>query len=1199
DGIRPTSITINLYANGVLYNSQTVTEGENWSWSFTELDKYAGGKEIEYTITEDVVKGYTSDIKGYNVENTHTPEKTEVSGSKTWNDNDNQDGKRPASITINLLANGKKVASKTVTADDNWSWNFTELDKYANGTEINYTITEEEVDDYTTEVNGYDVKNTHAPGKISVNGSKTWNDNDDQDGKRPSSIKINLYANGTLKESKEVTEADGWSWTFDNLDKYANGKEIKYTVTEDAVTDYTTVVNGYNVINTHNPEKTSVSGSKTWTDADNQDGIRPTSITINLYANGVLKNSQTVTEGNNWSWSFTELDKYADGEEIEYTITEDAVKGYTAEIDEYDVENTHTPEKTEVSGSKTWNDNNNQDGKRPTSITINLLANGKEVDSKEVTEADGWSWTFDNLDKYAGGQEINYTITEEEVDDYSAEVDGYDVINTHAPGKTSVNGSKTWEDAGNQDGKRPTSIVIRLYADGEEVDSKTVTEADGWSWTFDELDKYANGTEIKYTVTEDVVEDYTTEINGYNVINTHNPEKTSVSGSKTWNDNDDQDGRRPSSIKINLYADGALKDSKEVEPDADGNWTFKFENLDKYADGEVIEYTITEDAVKYYQTQINGTRVFNTHTPEKTKVEGSKTWVPDENGEEAIPESIIIRLWAVGQKEEVAHKTVTAADNWSWTFENLDKFKDGEEIVYTITEDRVADYSTTYSGYDVINTYTPDYTQISIAKVWDDNDNQDGIRPDSIMVQLYAGLFAKGDAVELNEGNNWSYTWSNLPDSRFGFKINYSVKEVDVPDGYEAEVIDGTLTTITNKHVPETVEVSGEKTWDDNDNQDGIRPISIIVNLLADGDVIDSVEVTEADEWKWSFTNLPKNKNVDGEVSEIIYTITEEKVAGYDDAVITGFDIRNPHTPEVIDIEGTKTWDDADNQDGIRPSEITVHLFADGTEVGSQTVTEADGWSWKFEGLDKFKNGVEIVYTLTEDVVEGYSTSVEGFNITNSYTPGVTSRTVNKVWDDAGNRDNLRPVSIRVQLYADGEAYGDEVILSEANGWSYTWEDLAEKKDGKLISYTVTEIETADGYTVSYSDDTFVITNTHTPTPTPTPGNEPTPTPGGGNEPTPTPGDEPGPTPEVNPTPGYTPAPSATPNDEEVLGARRSPNAVLGARRGPKTAVLGKRRRPATGDSFALLIWIMVLSLGAGGTVVSSTMLRYKKRDEK
>ena len=54
-------------------------------------------------------------------------------------------------------------------------------------------------------------------------------------GKRPTSITINLLANGVQKESKTVTEEDNWSWSFTNLSKYENGTEIIYTITEDAV----------------------------------------------------------------------------------------------------------------------------------------------------------------------------------------------------------------------------------------------------------------------------------------------------------------------------------------------------------------------------------------------------------------------------------------------------------------------------------------------------------------------------------------------------------------------------------------------------------------------------------------------------------------------------------------------------------------------------------------------------------------------------------------------------------------------------------------------------------------------------------------------------------------------------------------------------------------------------------------------------
>ncbi|MEB3012826.1 Cna B-type domain-containing protein, partial [Parvimonas sp. D2] len=87
--------------------------------------------------------------------------------------------------------------------------------------------------------------------------------------------------------------------------------------------------------------------------------------------------------------------------------------------DGFAVTNTREPEKTSVEGTKTWNDKDNQDGKRPTEITINLLKNGTKIDSKKVTKAEGWKWKFENLDKYENGKEINYTITEEKVEGYT------------------------------------------------------------------------------------------------------------------------------------------------------------------------------------------------------------------------------------------------------------------------------------------------------------------------------------------------------------------------------------------------------------------------------------------------------------------------------------------------------------------------------------------------------------------------------------------------------------------------------------------------------------------------------------------------------------------------------------------------------------------------------------------------------------
>ena len=336
-----------------------------------------------------------------------------INVNKNWQDNDNQDGKRPEKITVELYRNNENEPIKTVTIDasSDWKYVFSKLPKYdEDKNEITYRVVEETVPEYDTEYeisdNGVEIYNHHTPEKVSVEGSKTWNDEENQDGKRPSSITVRLFADGTEVTSKIVTANDNWSWSFTGLDKYNSGTEIVYTISEDTVADYTTVVDGYNITNTHTPEKISISGSKTWDDADNQDGKRPESITVRLFADGTEVISKTVTANDNWSWSFTDLDKYNSGTEIVYTISEDTVADYTTVVDGYNITNTHTPEKTTITGSKTWDDASNQDGKRPSSITVRLLADGRVVSHKKITEKDNWSWNFEDLPVYEKGEKI-------------------------------------------------------------------------------------------------------------------------------------------------------------------------------------------------------------------------------------------------------------------------------------------------------------------------------------------------------------------------------------------------------------------------------------------------------------------------------------------------------------------------------------------------------------------------------------------------------------------------------------------------------------------------------------------------------------------------------------------------------------------------------------------------------------------------
>ena len=138
--------------------------GNAWTYTFTDLPRYDAGEEIVYTVTENGVPGYTAAINGYSITNTHTPATVDVTGNKVWLDNEDQDGLRPAAVTIRLLANGTEVSAQAVTGTGNtWGFAFTGLPRYQNGAEIAYTVTEDTAEGYTASVVGTTVYNTHIP----------------------------------------------------------------------------------------------------------------------------------------------------------------------------------------------------------------------------------------------------------------------------------------------------------------------------------------------------------------------------------------------------------------------------------------------------------------------------------------------------------------------------------------------------------------------------------------------------------------------------------------------------------------------------------------------------------------------------------------------------------------------------------------------------------------------------------------------------------------------------------------------------------------------------------------------------------------------------------------------------------------------------------------------------------------------------
>ena len=521
---------------GIKYDTKTVTA------TVTVTDKGKGA--LEATVSYDDEKAF---------ENAYTPAKTEVSVKKKWDDKNNQDGKRPSSITVKLLADGQDTGKTLeLTEANGWAGSFKDLDADKGGTPIKYTVVEVTVPGYTSEItgdaaSGFTITNSYSPETVDVKATKNWDDANNQDGKRPTKITINLLADGKKVDSKEVQAAADGTWTveFTKLAKYKAGKEIKYTVTEEAVAEYEATITDFTITNKYAPKEIDYKVTKVWNDANNQDGKRPESVTVQLYKKVGVADPVAVegkkltltakdkTDDNTWVASFTNLPQYEAGKEITYSIKEvDVPAGYEASVTGQVVTNTHNPDTVILSGTKVWKDNNNQDGKRTTSVKVQILNGDKVVQEIEVSEKTGWKFESKKLPKYKNGKEIKYTVKETAMTEYKATIttdkDGkYTITNEHTPEKTAVKGHKIWKDEDNKDGIRPASITVKLLADGKETgQTATVSETSGWTYEFTGLDRYQEGKEIAYTVEEvNVPDGYTASVEGYNITNTHTPEK--------------------------------------------------------------------------------------------------------------------------------------------------------------------------------------------------------------------------------------------------------------------------------------------------------------------------------------------------------------------------------------------------------------------------------------------------------------------------------------------------------------------------------------------------------------------------------------------------------------------------------------------------------------------------------------------------
>lgn len=443
---------------------------------------------------------------------------TMVRVRKVWSDSNY--GDRPEKVTFHLLRNAKELTDKqyTVEVDSSSSWThtWTDLPRYdENGERYNYTVDEETTQklkdgSYRVSITKrpyqdgaeYTVLNVREPDAISAKVTKTWNDNSDNDGKRPHKLTFHVW--GTSKQPKDPTDpiqgfedkteqmivqdvnvsGDQQSWVFEGLPELnIYGNPYAYTVTEENVNGYTTSgcaadetgtagteskgcvfkstdsstdkEKDFHVTNTHTPETITLNVTKQWDDDSDSDNGRPNSLTIWVLSsiwNG--KNDQPLP-----GWPTPQNNSMCS--DPKDTKAKNPVGVSCAVLTKDKAKNAVTTTEASSDGAKETAGSSGSD-------TTNVASNE-------------WAYAFTNLPKYYKGKEIHYSVTEEAVN-------GYKPVSLTG-GKT-VPQQPNQSETGADESNAQTAAADPNTATDESQDSTDGTNATAESWNYQLTNKY-------------------------------------------------------------------------------------------------------------------------------------------------------------------------------------------------------------------------------------------------------------------------------------------------------------------------------------------------------------------------------------------------------------------------------------------------------------------------------------------------------------------------------------------------------------------------------------------------------------------------------------------------------------------------------------------------------------------------------------
>ena len=904
---------------------------------------------------------------------------------------------------------------------------------------------------------------------INVPITKTWQKPADQ--ATPDSITVTLLQDGTEYKTVTLTAEDctvsgnTWTYVFENLPEFApDGEPYVYTVKEAAMDGWDVSYDGYSITNTASG-KTFVIVDKEWILPEDMDADSA-SVSVTLTQNGTVMTDSKYTQTiyGNSNVIFNDLKKYDEnGQLYVYDVVEtgssytpvskdvDTSEGYT----HISLTNTVAYELTTVSGTKTWNDNNNADGKRPDSITVSLYNGDTLVASQEVTAENNWTYSFTGLDRYeftrdgnnniTGVSEIEYTVKETPVDGYASVVNGADITNTRT-GTINLAVYKDWVTDSETD--HPAEVTVQLYADGVKV-CDPVTFSDGH--LFQDLPQYnEQGAEIKYSLVEEPVAGFTTEYSEItkvedglytvDITNTQlnfDPEDTlQITVAKTWQQPESID---PQTAAFYVYANGELVETIEITGNDVKSITVpRYEEVYNDTTGGYdfveISYSVEEDVPDNYTVFVedpvgpdsNGNIYYHfVNTIQgTTSLSLEKTWVQPADVDTPVATFTIQRSVDGKNWEEVSPITLMDGKT-SETRDDLEKYDgNGQLYIYRVVENSVPGYSSVITGgvqedgsfaFEAVNTINQATANITVSKTWIDGSTPNSQRPDVTLDLLQDGivvgtvtfgwgtdLFGEERVIATmngvpfgadvsEDGNTWSIQFADMPlynDTRT-HRYEYTVQELNVPGDYQVSVAG---TTATNK-LSGAIEIPITKYWADPDGTtdrpditlrltgtDGSERVMTISDDSGEPVVTsngESLPITvDGSTWTFYVKNLPEYTESG---AKITYTLTEDPVAGYTSSSVDGqpFAIKNTIDQDSsYSISAAKVWENMDTDghyDPKYPESITVALYRDGVKVedSERTMQPDENSDWgtvTYSDLDKYNptTGKAYVYAIYE-----------------------------------------------------------------------------------------------------------------------------------------------------------------------------------------------------------------------------------------